>query len=107
MMASIFEMVSFWADNIWSLMVMLRFIIALFGGLMLPLRFFPDWAQQILNILPFRYLVSFPIKSFFGELTTTQLIEGFIIISLWSVVLTVVVNFIWSKGQKQYSGIGI
>lgn len=107
MLASIFEMISFWADNVWSLMVMLRFVVSLFGGLMLPLSFFPEWSQQILNILPFRYLVSFPIQIFFGQLSVNQIISGFGVIFMWSVVLTVITKMVWSKGNRQYSGIGI
>lgn len=107
MLASIFEMISFWADNIWSLMVMLRFIVSLFGGLMLPLRFFPEWSQGILNILPFRYVVSFPMQNFFGQLATMEIVQGFAVILFWSVTLTIFTKVIWNKGQKQYSGIGI
>lgn len=107
MLASIFEMVSFWADNIWSLMVMLRFVISLFGGLMLPLRLFPEWSHQILNLLPFRYLVSFPIQIFFGQLSSAQIFSGFGVTFVWSVILTFAVKVIWGRGNKQYSGIGI
>lgn len=35
------QLVAFWADNVWSLVVMLHFIGALLGGAMLPMELFP------------------------------------------------------------------
>ncbi len=107
MLASIFEMISFWADNIWSLMVMLRIIISIFGGLMIPLHFFPTWAQQVLNLLPFRYLISFPIRTFLGQLSTSEIALGFSVMIFWAIILTGAVQIMWKKGNRQYSGIGI
>ncbi len=107
MLASIFEMISFWADNIWSIMVMLRFLTSLFSGLMIPLSLFPDWSQGILNILPFRYLLSYPLNIFLGKLNIIEIITGLIIMFLWSILLTYIVQIIWQRGSKQYTGIGI
>ena len=39
--------VAFWADNVWTLNVMVRFTSELLGGLMLPLSLFPQWAQGL------------------------------------------------------------
>jgi ABC-2 type transport system permease protein len=106
-MASIFELISFWADNIWSLMVMLRFIMSLFGGLMIPLTFFPVWAQHLLSLLPFQYLIFFPIKVFMGQYTSVDLLQAVLVIMAWTIICKMIVTTLWSRGTKQYSGIGI
>src|SRR5690606_22131712 len=41
MLAMSIELLALWADNIWSLMVMVRFFASFFGGSFVPLNFFP------------------------------------------------------------------
>ncbi len=46
--AMLVELVALWADNIWTLMVMVRYFCFFFGGGYVPLAFFPEAAQAIL-----------------------------------------------------------
>jgi ABC-2 type transport system permease protein len=105
--ASILELVAFWADNVWSLMVMLRFSTALFGGAMLPLSLFPDWSQPWLAALPFRYLVWFPVQTMLGSLTPTAWLTGITVTMAWTAVFVTVGGAVWSRGTRQYSGVGV
>lgn len=101
------EMISLWADNIWTLMIMLRFFTSFFGGGFLPLEFLPSWAQTILSWTPFPYLISFPIKTIMGRTLSQEMWTASLILSVWILVFTVVIHWIWSKGEKKYSGVGI
>jgi ABC-2 type transport system permease protein len=107
MMLMTLEMVSFWADTVWSLGVMLRFIAMFFGGSLIPLKLFPEWAQHILMLTPLPYLFSNTIKTFIGEYTPAQSIEGIGITLLWVLPLGLIMISTYRKGLKQYSGIGI
>lgn len=101
------EMVTFWADHIWSLNVMLMFVIRLFGGSMLPLALFPQAVQQVLPYTPFPYLVSFPILTFMGRVSLQDWVQGMGILMLWIVVSGLVHRLVWRRGIHQYSGVGI
>ena len=101
------ELLALWADNIWSLMVMLRFFSNFLGGALIPMAFFPEQAQVILSYTPFPNLVSLPAKTIMGLSTTAEIFHGLIVIAFWAVVLSLVVNLLWKKGQKNYSGVGI
>jgi ABC-2 type transport system permease protein len=107
MMLMTLEMVAFWADTVWSLGVMLRFIAMFFGGSFIPLKLFPVWAQDILMLTPFPYLFSNTIKTFIGEYTTMESIKGIGITLLWVMPLALIMISTYRKGLKQYSGIGI
>jgi ABC-2 type transport system permease protein len=107
MMASCLEMTSFWADNVWSLLIMLRSIIYFLGGLILPLSLFPDWAQNILQYLPFSTLLSYPTLAFLGQLTPQMISQAYAVSIFWSIFFTLLANLIWTRGVKSYSGIGI
>ncbi len=106
-MTTCLELVAFWQDVIWNLMVMLRFIIGLLGGGMIPLSFFPVWAQKLIGLTPFPALIDFPTRTFFGQVTFDQWTSNIGQIAIWTAVFTALGASIWKKGIKQYSGVGI
>jgi len=101
------ELLALWADNIWSLMVMLRFFSNFLGGALIPLAFFPERAQEFLSYTPFPSLVSLPARTIMGLTTSEEIFRGLMVIGFWAVVMAAVVNLLWKKGQKNYSGVGI
>jgi len=44
----------------------------LFSGMILPLPLYPDWAQQLVNFLPFRGLIDVPFRVYLGNLPVEQ-----------------------------------
>lgn len=103
----ILEMVAFWADNVWSLLVMVRFCIGILGGAMIPLSFFPDAARTILAILPFSYLASFPINLVLGKIGPAEWAMGMGIMIGWIVLFQLVGKIVWDAGRYRYTGVGI
>lgn len=101
------ELISLWADNIWTLMVMLRFFCFFFGGAFVPLSFFPEWMKVILEYLPFPYLVSLPVRTTMGMMTTQEMVTGTLLLISWSVAFRIASRLLWKKGQYQYTGVGI
>lgn len=104
---SIVELISLWADNIWSLSVMLRFFCYFLGGSYIPLDFFPATVQTFLKFTPFPYLINLPVKTIMGLNNTPDIITGLGILILWSVIFQIISRLVWSKGQYQYTGVGI
>lgn len=107
MMLMALEIVAFWAETVWSLGVMLRFIAMFFGGAFIPLNLFPEWGQKLLMMTPFPYLFSNAIKTFMGEYTVQQSLEGIGMTLLWVIPMAVIMIVAYRRGLKQYSGIGI
>lgn len=107
LMALMLEMVAFWADNIWSLIVMLRFFTSFFGGGFVPLTFLPEWAQNLLVWTPFPYLISLPARTIMGLTTFEEVAKGVGILFIWILLFAQIVNLIWKRGQHKYTGVGI
>jgi ABC-2 type transport system permease protein len=105
-MISVVEMAAFWADNVWSLSVMLLFAVRLLGGAMIPLTLFPDGAQQLLMLTPFPYLVAFPIQALTGQLTAGAWGQGMTVMLAWTCGIAMTVGFIWRRGNLRYTGVG-
>lgn len=47
-------------------------ITVVFSGLIIPLPLFPDWAQPILNILPFRGIMDIPFRLYMAHIPPSQ-----------------------------------
>jgi ABC-2 type transport system permease protein len=106
LMASIVEMVAFWAENVWTLGVMLMFAVRLLGGALLPLALFPEPWQRALAYSPFPYMISFPILSITGKVTGLEWLKGMGIIGAWVLALSWVYALVWQRGNLRYSGAG-
>ncbi len=105
--ASCFELGAFWADHVWSLLVMLQLINGLFGGVMLPLEFFPVWLQEICAYLPFQYLIALPAKTLLGQVSFFEWWTGLCVLAAWCLLSLMTLRFIWRRGLLQYSGVGM
>jgi len=101
------EIISLWADNIWSLMLALRFIASFLGGGYLPLAFFPAWSIPILKITPFPYLIDLPVKIILGDAKSNEILSGSFILFFWIISFHLILKFLWKRGQKNFSGVGL
>ena len=109
-LAACLEMIAFWADNVWSLMVLLKMVLHFLGGGLLPLVLFPDAFRSLLELTPFPYLVSFPLRFLMegtSGITTAEAIRGFSVMGVWILGLSLLAGWIWQRGSKQYTGVGI
>lgn len=101
------EMLAFWADNVWSILVLNRMITNLLGGGLIPLAFFPGKVQAVLEWLPWCRLVSFPIRTVLGQVGTAEWLKGLGLTAGWFLVFLAAATWLWRKGIKSYSGVGI
>jgi ABC-2 type transport system permease protein len=99
--------VAFWAENVWSLMVALRFVSSILGGSLIPLAAFPAGALPWLEALPFRYLYSFPVEVLTGTVDAAGFARGLAVTLAWTLVLRWVGSKVWRRGDLSYSGAGM
>lgn len=101
------ELFAFWADNVWTLLVMVRFSVGLLGGGMIPIAFFPEWGEALLRKLPFVYLTAFPADLIMGRMTVSQWLEGSLWMLLWISLFFMAAARVWKAGNYKYTGVGI
>ncbi len=103
----VLQLAAFWADNVWSLVIMMVFVSRLLGGAMVPLATFPDAWQPLLAALPFRYCFGFPIDTLMGRVPTHEWFFGMGVSLAWFGLMCVLGRAVWSRGMLRYSGVGI
>jgi ABC-2 type transport system permease protein len=101
------QLVAFWADNCWSLLVAHRLVAMLLGGILLPLSLFPAWSQPFLALLPFKYMFAFPVDVLLGRVTPAGYAAGMAVALAWCAVSAALAAVVWRRGTLQYTGVGI
>jgi len=76
------------------------------GGTAIPISFLPDWITNVVILLPFRYMFSFPLEIVFGKVNFQQIVIGLVISVIWYVILYLLYRWLWKKGCQAYSSYG-
>lgn len=101
------ELLAIWADNIWSLMVMVRFLVFFLGGAYMPLGFFPTGLNEVLKFTPFPSIIGLPVMTMMGQTTGKEQLLALGVLLLWAFLFGLFSRLLWKKGQYQYAGVGI
>jgi ABC-2 type transport system permease protein len=78
-----------------------RVVIDLFSGLLLPISFFPGWAQHVMKYLPFQGISYIPSMIFTNGFSHQQAISAIWEQFVWVVVLIVPIQLLWILAKKQ------
>ena len=92
----------FWSTEVTHLKLVSTQLISLLSGGLIPLAFFPQSIQNVLNYLPFKYLVEFPINVYLGKVATSDMLPNLVILWCWVTVLYVVSKVLFQKGLRDY-----
>ncbi len=63
---TIVGLVSFWLTDGNGVVQMMVLVVSTFGGVLIPLQFFPDSMVRVLEVLPFAALVQLPVDVYLG-----------------------------------------
>ena len=83
------------------------FVVMLFlSGQIAPLALLPYPIQIISMLLPFRWIISFPVELLLGRLTLSGALIGLAAQAAWLIVSLVLVKIVWRAGIRIYSAVG-
>jgi ABC-2 type transport system permease protein len=76
--------------------------LATFGaGFIMPLAFFPAWAQRLLNLTPFPGMITVPVEIYLGHLTGPALWQSLALQVFWCLALTALARVLLAAGVRQ------
>ena len=79
---------------------------AVLSGYLVPLDLFPQAVQRIALVLPFRFLLSFPVELMLGKPTRLHALELLGAQWLYVAVALVATNLVWRAGLRRYAAYG-
>lgn len=103
---SILGMIGFWSPEVWAPRFIFFIILQFFAGMLFPLDIFPQQLFSFFQLLPFPYLLYFPLKIYLGQLSLLEITQGMTIASMWIIILWFCMMLVWQKGLKMYTSYG-
>jgi ABC-2 type transport system permease protein len=97
---------AFWTTRV-SAINQIYFVLMLFlSGQIAPLKLFPSLIQAVASLLPFRWIISFPVELLLGRLTPVEVLTGLGAQAIWLVISFILVRIVWRAGVRIYSAVG-
>ncbi len=97
---------AFWTTRVYSIHEFYYAMILLFSGQFVPLPLMPKLIQDVAQYLPFQLLIYFPIQLLLGKLSSAQIIQGYVVGTIWLVVAVSIFTWVWRNGVKRFSAVG-
>ena len=98
---------TFWATRADALLGLQDTLIFLLAGQVAPTALLPGVLRQAATVLPFRYMIGFPVEVLTGQLDAAGLRVGFAFQIGWLAVALALFSVMWRAGVKRYSAVGM
>ncbi len=102
----ILGLLSLWLIDIDGFFQLNEMFTLIFAGFVIPLYLFPPLLANIAYILPYSYMIYFPIIALQGKLTIAQCLYVLGIQGIWLILFFYSYKYLWINGKKKYSGAG-
>ena len=97
---------AFWMTNADALLGLQDTLVFLLGGQVAPVSLLSPGLAEVAKLLPFRYMLGFPVEVLMGQVEGSALVFGFLGQIFWVIVAISLQMFIWRRGIRQYSAVG-
>jgi ABC-2 type transport system permease protein len=78
-----------------------RVIVDLLSGLVLPISFFPGWAQTLMSCLPFQAVNYYPSLIFTGAVKADRAVELIGLQAIWMAVILLPIVMLWRRARHK------
>lgn len=99
-------LLAFWATRADALLALQDALIFLLAGQVAPTALLPDLLRRVAIVLPFRYMLGFPVEILIGQLSEAQVRAGLIVQAAWLGVAVALFALVWRAGVRRYAAVG-
>jgi ABC-2 type transport system permease protein len=99
-------LLAFWATRADALLAAQDALVFLLAGQVAPTALLPGALRTLATVLPFRYMVGFPVEVLTGQLEGSALVSGFVWQAAWLAVALALSVAMWRRGLRRYSAVG-
>ncbi|MHB8171398.1 MAG: ABC transporter permease [Thermincolia bacterium] len=78
-----------------------RVVVDLLSGLIMPLSFYPPWAREVIEYLPFQAISYLPNMIYLGKITGKEALGALVLQGFWFGVLLMMSYFIWRLAVRK------
>ncbi len=99
-------LLAFWATRADALLALQDSLVFLLAGQVAPVGLLPGILHITAVILPFRYMVGFPVEILTGQIEIVGLATGLAIQAGWLMLALALTAILWRLGLRRYSAVG-
>lgn len=103
----ILGMTAFWLTDFRGIQQLSDVIFIVFAGTIMPLDLFPEIFKSLAALLPYAYIIYYPIQTIQGQLSSADFSQILVMQLIWLLVLGIICRFLWQRGVKAYTGVSI
>jgi ABC-2 type transport system permease protein len=100
-------LLALWVTRMSAVRQMYAVALLFLSGQVAPLSFFPVPVQTATALLPFRWMVAFPVDVLLGHLTAGQTLIGLAAQGTWMVLTLALLTIAWRAGLRRYAAVGL
>jgi ABC-2 type transport system permease protein len=97
---------AFWVTRMAAITQTYWVVVLFLSGQVAPLELFPEPIRLIATVLPFRWMVSFPVELALGRVPPEGAAFGFAMQAAWIALSLVILRLTWRAGVRRYSAVG-
>ena len=84
-----------------GLRILITSVVEFFAGAIIPIPFFPEKVQRVLEILPFASMQNVPLRIYSGSMTDEQMIKAVVLQFVWLIVLVIIGKLLCRFAEKK------
>ncbi|BDG10144.1 ABC transporter permease [Anaeromyxobacter paludicola] len=97
---------AFWVESATSLFDLWLGLFGVFSGYLVPLELFPRWVGATARILPFRYMLGFPVELLVGLVDRRRALLELAVQWTWVAALLFLALGAWRAGARRFAAYG-
>ncbi len=97
---------AFWTTRVSAINQSYFVLILFLSGQIAPLELFPQPIQVLATIMPFRWMLGFPVELLLGRLTPLEALTGLGAQLVWVILAYGLMRLVWRAGIRLYSAVG-
>jgi len=106
LMDYVLSLLAFWSQRSDALLRLSDTLLFLFAGQVAPFALLPSRFQVVAFILPYRYMLGFPVEVLLGRLSPLQVRQGFLVLMVWILFFSLLHQLVWKRGLRHYTAVG-
>lgn len=84
-----------------GLRILITSVVEFFAGAIIPIPFFPEKMQAVLEVLPFASMQNVPLRIYSGSMSEEQMVRAIWLQVMWFVILTIVGKLLCGLAEKK------
>jgi ABC-2 type transport system permease protein len=99
-------MAAFWTTRTMAVNQLYYITMLFLSGQIAPLELLPGPLRAVAVVMPFRWMVGFPVELVLGRLTPQAAMMGLAMQAVWLVLAFGLFRLVWRGGVRRYAGVG-